>query len=243
MKHHKLLIPLDCLFDTYLGVVDALYPKTIISLLSDGYFGRVHNKLSAFNKNIDDLAVAKRWSNRDIEILRNSKRSALVSVLMKYFTDVNNSNEENPLANIYTVVINTWPYDLANQELVELFSLLIDLFNIGDIKRVHVAMADLTPEYIKEKQYTKFFLYDWNEWHYHHKLALQKCKIPKITCVFPLTYINGVTTAEHEEEVIKWAAAGAYLHIDLEIVRLADMSIDAELLLNELKEIYDPQTN
>ncbi len=233
MKRCKILINIDTLFDTYLGTVTKIYPDIVLSLIKKGYFLRKHNKLSLIEGSISDNLINETYKNRDMDILRLSGRTNIVNIITKYIMQ-SQSNKEHPASVEYSLVINTFPYNLNKEELKELFYCFKYVFNLEAITRVHIPIKDITIKLLKDN-FNRFILYDFNEWYGYRLKEFETIRIPHVNIVFPLWFMEGNENCEEIEEVIKWTTSGLSSLMDIEYVTLADMSYcpPKELLNNK----------
>ena len=223
MKTEKILINIDCIFDTLLGCVFAVNPDWVTPLAQSGYIGRVHNTLSLLYSEIDDELVRQRYLERDIEILQQSRRTNMLTLLADYIRQ-SNHNPDHPEALDYQVTINTYPYEIEAADLREMFGFIKDILDVAVLNHIHVPLSKLTPSYIKS-YYSRFIIYSLNEWTELHGPALVDCKIPKVTCVVPLCYRAGMELKGDMQEAMKWTSAGFSSALDVEFVNLSDMSV------------------
>jgi len=207
-----------------LGCVYTVNSDWVIPLAAGGYLSRLHNTLSKFNPDIDDVAIRQRWLTRDVEVLKNSKRTNLVNLLTDYIAQSKFGDAEHPQALDYKIVLNTYPYELSKAEVKEFFICLKSLLGVDHLTRIHSPISELTPEYISAN-YNRFMLYDFNEWLMLHGSNLVTQKMPLVTCVVPLCYLPGMEDQREENEAQKWISAGFASALDVEFVPLADMSI------------------
>ena len=224
MASMRILVNIDCLFDTLLATVMAVNIDWVDTLVRNGYISRQHNTLSKFNEAIDDSAITARYLVRDLAILKLSKRTNLVNLLTTYIAQSTGGDQAHPQTLDYKLVINTYPYNLSNAELKELFTCLKEILGVETLNRVHIPIAELTPAYIKQ-HYHRFIIYDFNEWVMVHGPALALLKMPLVTCVIPLCYLPEMDAAQEAREVTKWTTAGFASVLDVEFVTLADMSV------------------
>lgn len=192
-------------------------------LVKNGYLDRLHNTLSLINPDIDDLAIQERYKNRDINLLKLTKRTNLVSLIANYISHSKTGDPDHPQSLDYKIVVNTYPYVFENNELRELFLCLKEIWQIDSVTRVHLPVSEISPEYIKDR-FDRFILYDFDEWLGIHRLKLNECKIPLITCVVPLCFRKGMELQTDDHDAAKWIT-NAFSHVlDVEFIRLADVS-------------------
>ena len=208
-----------------LGCVTAINPDWVLPLIQNGYLDRLHNTLSKFNPEIDDFAVKYLWEARGIGILKLSPRTNMLDLLAAYISISATGDPEHPQALDYRLVINTYPYDFTTEELRELFICLKQILAVKQLTRIHLPLDKLTPQYLKE-HFNRFIIYDFNDWLQWHNDALITYKIPLVVCVAPLCYLPGMEDSKDDDKLVaKWASAGFSSVVDLEFIRLADVSV------------------
>lgn len=222
MKKYKVLINIDALFDTYLGVVTELYPEHVLPLIKKGYYGRHHNKLSFFNKLIKDKKIEERYAIRDKAILKLSGRTNMFALIGEHILQ-SKGNPEHPSSVDYQIVINTYPYELTKLELKELFTCFKWVLGLESITRTHLPSKDITLSLLKE-HFDKFILYDFNEWYGHHTDDIAKTKTKIVSIVLPLWLMEGKENYAAIDDVIRFTSILYSPIFDLEFVTLGDMS-------------------
>jgi len=222
VSKYKVLISIDALFDTYLGTVTKLYPDEVINLIKKGYYSRHHNKLSFFNKQINDSVIEKHYQSRDKSILKLSGRTNMFSLIGEHISH-SKGNPDHPSSVDYNIVINTYPYELTKVELKELFTCFKWVFGLETIKRIHLPTSQITLTYLKE-HFNKFIIYDFNEWYGHHVDEITKTKTKIVSIVLPLWLMEGKENYPNVDDVIRFTSILYSPIFDLEFVMLADMS-------------------
>ena len=224
MKRYKVLLNIDCLFDTKLGTVTSLNPEWGVGLLEGGYLDRLSNKLSLYNPSIDDKAVAERWALRDMEVLRLSKSTNILNLLSNYAAISNKGDPEHPEALHMSVVLNTYPYELSRKEMVTMFTYLRDILGIERLTQVFLPVLELTPTYLKGN-FNKFIIYNLEEWNDSHIMSLPDCPMPYVQCNAPLCFLESMAHEPYQsgtEAAIEQQYAS---HLRLELLPLSDFSI------------------
>ena len=223
----KILIDLDSIFDTYLGCAEKNNPLWLKVLLQNGYIHRMHNTLSLINHEIDDDKVLDTYLNRDASILRISKASNMLNVFTNSVAISNGFEVGHPEHVDYTFTINTYPYELTNAELRELFKQLQYILGVSKITRVHMPISELTPLYLKDR-FTDFVIYDFSEWCKHNRLLLNNTKLPNVNCITPFILRPGMETACALDELDKISdvlRTGLRFHLKVDFLPLSEFSV------------------
>jgi hypothetical protein len=219
----KTLINIDALFDTYLACVFDINQSWVLPLIKNGYKTRNHNTLSRFNPQINDDLIKDRYIHRDINIIRQSKQTNIVNLLANKISE-SNSDFDHPEAIDYKITINTYPYEFTKEELVFLFKTLKYVLQVKELKRVHIPIENITPQFLKEK-YNTFIFYDIDEWLAHHRFLLRDCRMQFVKFIIPLCYREGMEDKEEYEEAQEAITDALKAFVELEFVPLSDMSI------------------
>lgn len=225
MEVCKVLVHLDCIFDTVLGTVIRMDNSLVDGLLSNGYWKRNHNQVSLLNDNIDQNEFDSLYASRDVITLRNSLRTEYLNVLQKYVTMSLSPDTDNPENVEYHITFNTYPYDLPQEELLELFVVLKEILGTKKVTRIHADPKALTLEYLSTN-YQKCVFYNFFEWDGLHRaeiVATQKLLPLTIyfPCIFRPEYINKVDFAS-AISLTKFAFSSV---VTLDIIPLNLMSV------------------
>ena len=227
---------MDCLVDSRLACIIYVNPDLALELVKKGYTNRLHNTLSKIHPLINDDVIDNIWKNRDISILKNAKRSMMTDLLGDYISQSNN-NPQHPQSLDYRIVVNTYPYDLSREQLIEYFNCFSILLNTKNISRVHLPPKEITPSYLKEKV-NRFICHDFDEWLGCHKDILINNPIPFVTIAVPFCLVKGKEDDKiDEDQIIKTSTASFSSIFDLEFFPLRDLSpsIPLELRKNNVK--------
>ncbi len=219
----RVLISIDCLFDTLLACANDVQPGCTSALLNNGYHNRHSNKLSLILEGFDDAALLKAWNNRGTEVLRKSYRTHMVNVLVANIKRNNFRHEDDPDKCDLQFVINTYPYDLNSDELKELFLVFKEIFDVSKITRVHIPLNEITPEYLYGN-YGKIILYDFNEWMHTLHLQLKDCKLKYLSVVVPFCFAPGQEETKYAFDMPEKIIREFSDVFEIEYVTLRDMS-------------------
>jgi len=222
MEECKLLINIDCLFDTYFSTVIDINPDWAIPLAKADYLERNHNYLSLLHPAIDDDKVKERYESRDLSILKSSKKTNIVDIIRDRVA-MSKANPTHPEAIDFVITINTYPYVLPKEDLLELFSGLKYIWDIKTLYHVHLHSKDLKPEFIK-KTFDKFMLYDFDEWFQYHQELFKHFRMPNVGCIIPYKTVKEHVDKRYDNESIKLIKRAFNIMFDLEIMPLGDMS-------------------
>ena len=241
MIRRRILISLDCLFDTRLGTVELINSEAAIRLINSRYLFRTHNKLSLFEPSLNDDEVNEKYKNRDIHTLRVSKRTKLVSVLTDLIRENERLDNDDPEKYEYEFILNTYPYELTQDERITLNEVLSSILGIRGLKRIHRPIKELGPEVVRGR-YDRICVPDFSEWFFHHHEAVVDSLMPMTVLTVPFALTDENIDNGHSAEQIVTTVTEAFIPIvTLEFIHLADISIDYDLYLKQLtNEIGEP---
>lgn len=167
MTSHKILIDLDTLFDTRLGVVTEHDPELSVELLKKGWRERVSNDMSIFTDKFSYDIFKERYEKRDKEILKKSLLTSFIIELGDIIvelqhllaTDTGKIKESEILLNLY-------PYTDLDKE--EANAYIIGLASyIGTeipIRIVYWEPEVLTLPFLRSQEVLTYITYDYEKW-------------------------------------------------------------------------------
>lgn len=157
----KILVELDALFDTRQAILGGMDPRGTVRLLaSPQYAHRVEDKF----ENFDMDEFRRRYETRDKRCLRHATITPIVGRIHEFTQRVHNKTLNTPFEMEATVVLNTHPYVLSEEE-KSLISrgLLSKLPLTPSIEYVDLPLDKLNPYYIS-REFSCIVLYHFNEW-------------------------------------------------------------------------------
>lgn len=228
MKTKRLLISIDTLFDTYLGTLHSINPTLAYKLASNPrYHNRESNKLSLLDSNIVDELIETAYKNRSNKVLRVSKATPLVALIMSH--SKSKLESDHPMAIKLEITINMHPYALSKDENIELFSTLKKIWNVDKILMTNKSYKSLTPKHLK-KFYDLFTIYDLNLWTGYHLNSLKLDKIPNITCLYPPTVFSGKEGEVSTINITTGISSGYSGYMIMEPLDVSDVSVNREFI-------------
>lgn len=209
MKVERLLIFMDAIFDTRLGVISTINPQVANDIVSvpelfKQYTSRYNDDMSKFG--IDKDVFYETYARRDAFILPKSLATPMLFMIKKLLVHMDQGVINNPhLYDDFEIELNIHPYgnmsDVVKMALAETIesSLSID----RPIRIVDFPLTDLDHKKIKDREYSTIVLYDVDPWltNYFHKdltdeQALER-SIPEVT----------IMTAMFFDDIKKYKAA------------------------------------
>lgn len=178
----KIMITLDSLLDTRLGVIAQKYPEKLEQLIEGRkYFDRIQDRFEG----IDHEEFVELYKKRDVETLKNSMMTNM-TLLMGSF--IKSAAEEVFAGNAPTGMvfdINIHPYQLDEEERSDLVGALE--FHVGDAAEFNIVSIPnefLTPSICKS-QYAVLVMYDFPDWLRMHGEAFKVTRMPNMIIYAP----------------------------------------------------------
>lgn len=169
MYSRDVLIDLDALLDTRLGLAHVLVPDLADKLNIDLYRMRVTEAWAGV-VGIKDWKA--QWRARDKSVLKHAEPTRL------FYEIVDAIDREHTVSMLGaptakpTVTINIQPYDIRGEELSILTDAMKNWFHGYDIKVIRSDLIDLTPEFLN-RHWDTWFTYDWFHWIELHASKLE----------------------------------------------------------------------
>jgi len=162
---YKLLIELDALFDTRLGaLLKCSSDDGRHVLLEDRWHTRYYDDLTKMGLPEENNEIWKNtYNNRDKTVLRLSPPTLIYKFIRKTIKDYILSLDKSHIDKTPSLVVNTYPYRL-NEEETEGMKRLIEVNALcGDITIIYHDPTEFTVKEFVE-QYSGMLLYNYNVW-------------------------------------------------------------------------------
>lgn len=243
---HLIMIELDVLLDTRLGVISKYDEKIALEVLENGWVTRQSNEISQFTNDLSDEEYEELWRNRDSSVLPYSRMSS-------YIVELNSQVEQLKEQIIMDsgrikeagIIINTYPYtDLTKEELEDIVSAIEE--RIGNV--IPVMVSCMSPKeidlpFLKNKGILTYIVNDWIHWQ-QQAMAPEKgqeCLVcnPKLTIIAPKV-INKMSDlkdlTQNDKETmgnldifgvmqVYWAPVFGIQFCPIEIMSLIDLTV------------------
>lgn len=184
----RILISLDDITDTRLGLVKTLNEEAFEHILSKdvmNYITRVNDDYCAEALGWPKEMWREAYNNRNIDVLRNSVVNHIPNVITNIILEYLGSNEEAIGSIVFEMEVNTYPYQLTEEEKKDFLDVLTEMFPIIEkISLVEVDINNLSPTMIKGK-YFIVGVYDFYNWTTTHAEELKKIIMPLVTIIAP----------------------------------------------------------
>lgn len=202
----RIYVDLDSLLDTRLATVAFIDPQIANDLLEDpsyGYRNRVHDDLGLLHPDLDNDEFHYHYNNRGVETLMLAGPTEIAwflsSVVHKLVVDMINT----PLLEELEVVINTWPYELRENEIRDLIHAISVYLGSGvNISVRHFPHTQLYPATIKN-EYGCVVMYPFADWLENMATKMQtspNSRTPEINYIVPALYRSGFELPTEEDK-------------------------------------------
>lgn len=202
----RILISLDELLDTRLAMVGVFDP-TIVErwVMNDAaeYFRRPTDDILWKSINASKQDWYKAWDKRDVGLLRQS----VVTHIPRIMTDIvlaYRESGEHSLGDLETICeVNTYPYQLSEDELSELVKILEESIPIvTSFKLVRYTLEDLTVSFIKSN-FDFVFMYEFNRWADKHMSDIKASLITRVHFFVPRLFTALPPDTLLKEDLVK----------------------------------------
>lgn len=153
---------LDALLDTRLGTIARISQEAAERvLLSGGY----HKRDSDNFAEVDMQVYRDLYSKRNVETLKVSTATKAVFLLNTLVRYLKEQATVRPYHDAAKVVINTFPYELSEEEKAELGTVIATWTSgLAPVELVYMSPQQLTPLYVKQHAYSSMLMYEYDPW-------------------------------------------------------------------------------
>ena len=165
----RLLVELDMLLDTRIATVLLMNPTAALELLSPAYRNRRSDELGELTKHITTEDFEKAYAQRSVETLRVARATPMALMFGRVVRDLLKELTNTPRFDGVDVEVNVWPYQLSEQERVDIVTCVMAHINFPiQVKAVSIHPNELTFKRIDAEQWTAIFLYNFRQWAEYH---------------------------------------------------------------------------
>ena len=180
-------VALDVILDTRFGCLVTHFGDKTLDMTKN-YFIREYDRFGTLSTE----EFIKLYKKRDKSILKNSIVTNCIDILSDFVKDTNYKNTYSPDIAIPQIVINTYPYDLNETELIAIkIAIRHKIKEDVAIETIKMSPKELTPRHV-ENNYQLMAMYDYYVWleTQTHLGNVQKYPIRDITLFAPMVYFN-----------------------------------------------------
>jgi len=198
----NVMVDLDCLLDTRLPVLYYLAPDVAKTMLKDdSYRKRVIDRFG----NIPDKLFRAYYRERSKNVLGLATPTPMVDLVIDYCQEAYYSATSASLNKIPTLYINTYPYNLNEEESMNILELIYKLLPVNvNVDMVCMSHAELTPTFVDANVAT-IIKYDALEWLEYQSAIGNLAKMPLLrNCVIaPLLASANTPSASITQEAFE----------------------------------------
>lgn len=226
----KYFCGLDELFDTRLGLISLIKPEVaqkIFEAQGEDYLYRMHDEYFWKCLNITEEEWYRYWGQRNVNVLRNSLRTHIISVIADSIMMYYNDREEALSSKKVTLTLNLYPYQLSEDELDTLKEVILEHIPVlKDVEYVNYTLHQLTANVLKE--YDECYLYEYHRWMDIHGKVLRDMMLTGITLRVPRLFYQ-VPTDEEYQEVMNTPEGKKIIELDIFKLTEAAMSMKIQV--------------
>lgn len=183
-KASRLLIELDCLFDTRLGVLASMGDDALKAALNSNYYNRV----SDYFPGIDYDTFKENYSKRDKRTLFNSIVTPIGRFAKEFALATLDNVNNSPFHYQPEIIVNMYPYVLTPDEQTLIVKGVKELTSgLCNIECVFLSPEKLTPLYLK-LNLSILVMYEYDKWLEVHAQSNEwkKHTAPDVTLIAPM---------------------------------------------------------
>lgn len=186
-----MLVELDSILDTRLGVLLDIDPEKVPTILAKYY----HDRLWDVFPEVDLLTYQRKYRERNTSILKNSWATPMVDLMKDFVFKTLKQTLRTPFHKLPKLDINVYPYGLSDEEAAVVISAIATTTEEQcDVQIVSYSPEDLNPVFLKNR-YEVVMMYDFHTWLETHSQNgnWKKHSCPKVSVMAPLMVKNSET--------------------------------------------------
>lgn len=193
MQSQHVLIELDALLDTRIGLLGGRFPSKLPTVDLTAYINRNKNNLAElFDLPEDEWQTA--WEQRDLLAVRHAHATTLAKTVGRLLHGHKVRGDVSPIHDRLHVIVNVWPYRLTDEEEDAFVQAITELMVEGTlVSTERLSPKELTPSLIDDR-FNALIMYDAVTWLDAQKEALASHRIPRVTL-----YTQGVLLDDNPE--------------------------------------------
>jgi len=148
---------LDSLLDTRAGCISTFGKDSLETNITPSYFDRLSDKFQI-------EGYGDRYKARDKSVLSNSSLTPIITLIMEFVASTLQNNLNSPHVFKPTVIINTYPYVLNDEESNLVIRIIVNKTKEhADVQLVFMDYDELTPAYVRNNV-SLMVMYDGVNW-------------------------------------------------------------------------------
>ena len=183
MIESKFLVSLDDVLDTRLTTIFRLNKKTMRTVLERGYASRVHDSYP----DIPDDEFKREYEKRTKEILEEALPTTMLEFVKEFIETTVKASMGTPVPMSPTLMINTHPYDLTEDEIGDTVKGIATVLNgVCNVEAISKSMTELTPKWLHDNV-VMVSMYDYSTWLEYHaeKQHFHTTPCPEVILIAP----------------------------------------------------------
>lgn len=224
----RILIDLDTLLDTRLGVINTINPEAAKYIAkSNDYWDRENDFWEVLTGGLVtreqfDVAWSERGGNNSADVINSSVITDIVPLVMKLLGEdlVNRANLMGDELDMISIAVNTWPYALSLDEKEDMRDIATYLFGeTTPIEIIDVPMSYITPTYLDE-HFAAVITYNFLEWIRMHHADLGKARMNCFNFIGPRIFEKDVSklTIDEKKTILDVFRLEKLIHMDFEFI-------------------------
>lgn len=196
-----IFVEFDAIFDTRAALLSTYGEEALVVNLTDEYFSRLLDKFNG----IDYNEFKEKYKERNKKLLLGSATTPIVFMISDFVSSTIKNSINGPELMEPSIVINTYPYKLTDEELILIRDTFINITKgYAQISFVFMTAEDITPKYLRDN-ISIAIMYDYTIWLEHHSSTnmLKLIPIPTITLIAPAIFFkepDKILIAKHSKE-------------------------------------------
>lgn len=224
----RILVDLDTLLDTRLGVLNMISPLAAERIIKkEEYWDRENDNWAVLTEGLVTNEQFKeawdaRGGNNSADVLNGSILSGIQPFIMRLLAEdlVNRANLMGDPMDDVGITVNTWPYALNPDETEDARDAAVYLFGAStSIEVVCIPMTLLSPLYL-DQHFAACITYNFIEWMHTHYLELSKVQMSCFNFISPRIYEQDVSKLPVDEKktIIDAFRVEKLIHMDFEFI-------------------------
>lgn len=188
----RLLVDIECLFDTRIGVVCDNKPESLNSINYKEYSKRP--KDSSEYIHLDNFEEA--FANRKKSCLLSAPQTKLLYGLAETVLAIESKKSDDPTIGDTEILVNFTPFEFDEEEkriITEGIASVLPSFCV--VKPVSVPLIAVTPSYLRDNV-DCWYVYEFNKWLGLQFENLKKVQIPTVSIMTPALFAGDVGDSE-----------------------------------------------
>lgn len=196
MSDARCYVDLDSLLDTRYATIKKVAGTQGESIVKDWYHTRLVDRFGRSESVLTDASYQQAYQQRDEETLKLSTMTFVPTYMVNLISKYTSNLGKPLLSGMFKITVNIWPYDLAEDRVASLKSILLTYTGgVAEIDVVTIPSDKLTVSFIAS-QYDLCIMYDFNNWLMAHTEEFKTTVIPMVSFLTPKLHL--ITASEDE---------------------------------------------